>query len=85
MEKLRKRLNILESIDFNEHEMRIATMLVPCIDGLDWSQIGGCDNLLNELQDHVILPLKLRAENALPESDLFRPSKGIFAFFINFF
>lgn len=63
--------------------MRIATMLVPCVDGLEWSQVGGCDGLLIEIQDRVILPLKLRAEKALPDSDLFRPSKGLFSILKN--
>lgn len=78
VEELRKKLNIDSSIEFDEYEIRMATLLVPKSQIVDWSQIGGCEQLLTELKNRVILPLRLRASNSLPESDLFKPAKGCF-------
>ncbi|KAL6737078.1 hypothetical protein Aduo_010752 [Ancylostoma duodenale] len=73
--QLFRELGLSESIELNEHEMRIATQFVGGEDvGAEWSDIGGCDELIADLKDRVILPLQIAAEADCP---LLCPPKGI--------
>jgi hypothetical protein len=76
--KLIATLGLDPKIKLSEYEMQIATQLVCGMeDGADWSQLGGCDAVIEELQYRIILPLKLRASNS-SRSELLSPPKGAF-------
>lgn len=77
--ELFRSLGLDSTIELNEHEMRIATQFVSSGEGADWSDLGGCDALIQELSDRVILPLKIRHDHecfAL-SSNLLSPPKGV--------
>ncbi|KAI6230078.1 Mitochondrial sorting-like protein [Aphelenchoides fujianensis] len=60
------------------YELRIATQLVPPDEGVEWSAIGGYDNVVNELKNRVLKPLRARADGRLPSgSSLLTPARGI--------
>lgn len=47
----------------NEHELRIALQLVSGEEeGTTWDEIGGADDIIEDLKDRVILPLQLAGE-----------------------
>uniref|UniRef100_A0A7E4V236 AAA domain-containing protein n=1 Tax=Panagrellus redivivus TaxID=6233 RepID=A0A7E4V236_PANRE len=69
-------IDLPRDVEMNEYEMRIAAMLVPPQNGIDWADIGGCDNLINELRQRLVLPLQLMQSNAR-QTSLLSPSKGI--------
>ncbi|WKY06272.1 hypothetical protein Q1695_006455 [Nippostrongylus brasiliensis] len=73
--QLFRELGISDQIELNEHELRIATQFVGGEDsGAEWSDIGGCDELIAEMKDRIILPLQISAE---ADSQLLSPPKGI--------
>lgn len=50
-------------IDLNEHELRIALQLVSGEEeGTTWDEIGGAEDIIEDLKDRVILPLQLAGE-----------------------
>lgn len=71
--QLLKELGVDPSVELSDHEMSIASNLVNAsrLDA-DWSDIGGCESLVGELMDRVILPLKLGSS-----SPLLSPPKGV--------
>ena len=59
---------------FDSYELMIAQHLViPSQNGITWDQIGGCVDIIHELLETVILPMKLSA--AIP---VLNPPKGTF-------
>ncbi|VDM60120.1 unnamed protein product [Angiostrongylus costaricensis] len=75
VEQLFRELGIREKLVLNEHELRIATQFVGGKDsGAEWSDIGGCDELIADLKDRIILPLQIANEADCP---LLSPPKGI--------
>ncbi|VDN36967.1 unnamed protein product, partial [Cylicostephanus goldi] len=55
--------------------MRIATQFISGEDvGAEWSDVGGCDELIADLKDRIILPLQIAAQ---ADSALLCPPKGI--------
>lgn len=43
---------------------------------MEWDEIGGCSELLDEFRKRVILPLRLKHNKTLPSSKLCSPAKG---------
>lgn len=43
-----QRLDINFPLELNEYELRIATQLIPSDMGVDWSQVGGYESIINE-------------------------------------
>ncbi|CAJ0569151.1 unnamed protein product, partial [Mesorhabditis spiculigera] len=74
VDKLFAQLGMTQGVELNEHELRIATQFVLAEDGADWDEIGGYEDLIGELQDRVILPLKIAVES---KSKLLTPPKGV--------
>lgn len=75
VDQLFRELGIDGNIELNEHELRIATQFVGGEDsGAEWGDIGGCDELIAEMKDRIILPLQIAAE---ADSPLLCPPKGI--------
>nr|CDJ91507.1 ATPase domain containing protein [Haemonchus contortus] len=73
--QLFQELGLSEKIELNEHELRIATQFVGGEDaGAEWDDIGGCDELIADMKDRIILPLQIAAES---DSPLLCPPKGI--------
>lgn len=72
-----ERLEIDFDVELNEHELRIATQLVPPDEGAKWEEIGGHDEIIRDLQERVINPLRAKARGRLPNSSLFNPAKGV--------
>jgi len=77
VDELKKKLKLDPRLSMNNHEMIICTLLVPQSGEVEWSDIGGCEALIAEICDRVILPLSLKSSNRLPVSNLFTPAKGI--------
>lgn len=77
--ELFRALGLDSSIELTEHEMRIATQFVASNEGANWSDLGGCDALIQELNDRIILPLKIRSdhEDFALSSGLLSPPKGV--------
>lgn len=77
--KLLLSLGMDPTIVLTEHELRIATQFVTYNEGANWSDLGGCETLIQELKDRIILPLKIRHEHeALSMScSLLSPPKGV--------
>ncbi|VDD88361.1 unnamed protein product [Enterobius vermicularis] len=77
--KLLLSLGLDPSIVLTEHELRIATQFVTSNEGAEWSDLGGCDDLIEELKDRVILPLKIRHEHEdlAMSCNLLSPPKGV--------
>ncbi|CAI4232914.1 unnamed protein product [Auanema sp. JU1783] len=73
--KLFEELGIEHSVDLDEHELKIAMQLVSSEDdGASWDEIGGYGDLVNELQDRIILPLRLASQTT---NNLLYPPKGV--------
>ncbi|EGT37909.1 CBN-MSPN-1 protein [Caenorhabditis brenneri] len=73
--KLFQELGIDREVELSEHEVRIATQFVGGEEvGADWDEIGGCEELVAELKDRIILPLRFAAESG---SHLLSPPRGI--------
>ncbi|CAI2350021.1 unnamed protein product [Caenorhabditis sp. 36 PRJEB53466] len=73
--KLFKELGIDREVELSEHEMRIATQFVGGENvGAEWEEIGGCEELVAELKDRIILPLRFAAQGG---SHLLSPPRGI--------
>ncbi|KAF1757907.1 hypothetical protein GCK72_014364 [Caenorhabditis remanei] len=70
-----RELGIDREIELSEHEVRIATQFVGGEDvGAEWDEIGGCEELVAELKDRIILPLRFAAQSG---SHLLSPPRGI--------
>ncbi|XP_003974748.1 outer mitochondrial transmembrane helix translocase isoform X1 [Takifugu rubripes] len=77
-EQLMKRIGV-EGVKLTEYEMNIASHLVdPQTMKVTWRDIAGLDEVINELQDTVILPIQKR--HLLSGSKLFQPPKGVLLF-----
>lgn len=77
--ELRKRLNLNAKLPLSRHEVQIASMLVFEDRETQWSDIGGYDELMSELEKSVIFPLRLCQQRLdLPTSSLYMPTKGTF-------
>jgi ATP-dependent 26S proteasome regulatory subunit len=61
----------------NEYELRIATQLVTPDMGIDWSEIGGYENIISDLHSRVLKPLQAKSKGRLPSSSLLTPARGI--------
>ncbi|KAM3717032.1 Mitochondrial sorting [Dirofilaria immitis] len=72
-------LGLDPSIELNEHELRIATQFVHYGQGADWSDIGGCGAVIEEINDRIIIPLKIRNvyKKFALSSNLLSPPKGV--------
>ncbi|KAI6182945.1 Mitochondrial sorting-like protein [Aphelenchoides bicaudatus] len=80
VEELLQRLDIDFPLELNEYELRIATQLVPPDQGVSWNEVGGYENVINDLKNRVIKPLQARANNRLPAgSSLLTPAPWNFA------
>ncbi|CAD5210160.1 unnamed protein product [Bursaphelenchus xylophilus] len=77
VQELLERLQIEFPVELNEYELRIATQLVTPEEGASWSEVGGHDDIIKELRERVINPLRAKAAGRLPNSSLFNPAKGI--------
>ncbi|CAB3406346.1 unnamed protein product [Caenorhabditis bovis] len=68
-------LGIDRKVELNEHEIRIATQFVGGEGvGAEWEDVGGCEELVMELKDRIILPLRFAQESP---SHLLSPPRGI--------
>ncbi|XP_068594731.1 outer mitochondrial transmembrane helix translocase [Brachionichthys hirsutus] len=77
-EELMKRIGV-EGVSLTAYEMHIASHLVdPQTMKVSWRDIAGLDEVINELQDTVILPIQKR--HLLARSKLFQPPKGVLLF-----
>ena len=71
-------IDLPREIEIDDHEIRIAAMLVPPSSGIEWKDIGGLDGVIKEITQRVILPLRLMNEQrVLPQSSLLTPAKGL--------
>uniref|UniRef100_A0A914VL29 AAA+ ATPase domain-containing protein n=1 Tax=Plectus sambesii TaxID=2011161 RepID=A0A914VL29_9BILA len=75
--RLIEELGLDRSVNLSEYELQIAAQLVSAAkDGVEWNELGGCDELIKELQERVILPLQLRHTHSA-RSQLLAPPKGV--------
>jgi SpoVK/Ycf46/Vps4 family AAA+-type ATPase len=75
--ELLERLRLPPDLDLSDNELYMAIQLVTPEEGVEWDDVGGCDDLLAEFRDRVITPLQMKYDNTLPSSHLFSPAKGI--------
>lgn len=74
--ELLDRLGIKVRKELSEYELMIASHLVdPCSIPVSWSSIGGLGNVIQEIQETVILPIKKR--ELFSNSQLTQPPKGV--------
>ncbi|CAD5123511.1 DgyrCDS11851 [Dimorphilus gyrociliatus] len=65
----------LKNVELNEYELCIASNLVdPSSIPISWDDIGGLDDIIEDLKDTVILPFRLDLGR---ESSLAQPPKGV--------
>ncbi|KAL3087231.1 hypothetical protein niasHT_020494 [Heterodera trifolii] len=64
-------------IMLNSHEVRIATLITMPEDGIALGQVGGCASLLDQLEENIVLPLRLISANIKIPSSLYSPPKGV--------
>jgi SpoVK/Ycf46/Vps4 family AAA+-type ATPase len=77
-EELMKIIDLPENIELDEYEIRIAAMLVPESNGIDWSDIGGLYKVIEDIRGALLLPLQMMHLTKTPlVSSLISPSKGI--------
>ncbi|XP_014669294.1 PREDICTED: ATPase family AAA domain-containing protein 1-like isoform X2 [Priapulus caudatus] len=70
-----KKIGVSNCEKLTEYEMTIASHLVdPLSIQISWDDIGGLDDVVTELRDTVILPLKKR--DMFAQSKLLQPPKG---------
>uniref|UniRef100_A0A914YSV8 AAA+ ATPase domain-containing protein n=1 Tax=Panagrolaimus superbus TaxID=310955 RepID=A0A914YSV8_9BILA len=80
-EELMKIIELPEDIELDEYEMRIAAMLVPESNGIDWSDIGGLYKVIEDIRGALLLPLQMMHMKQTPlVSSLLSPSKGVLLF-----
>lgn len=61
---------------FSEYELMIASHLVdPCSMVVSWENIGGLGDVIQEIKDTIILPIKRK--DLFAQSKLTQPPKGI--------
>ncbi|KAF7637223.1 AAA domain-containing protein [Meloidogyne graminicola] len=77
MEELKALLKLEPKESLNEHELRLATQIVLPESGVDMEVIGGCSEILAQIEDNVILPLLIQASNITIPSAYYDPPKGI--------
>uniref|UniRef100_A0A2K6U7U7 Outer mitochondrial transmembrane helix translocase n=1 Tax=Saimiri boliviensis boliviensis TaxID=39432 RepID=A0A2K6U7U7_SAIBB len=74
-EKLMKQIGV-KNVKLSEHEMIIAAHLVdPLNMHVTWSDIAGLDDVITDLKDTVILPIKKK--HLFGNSRLLQPPKGV--------
>ncbi|XP_076856352.1 outer mitochondrial transmembrane helix translocase [Brachyhypopomus gauderio] len=74
-EKLMRKIGV-KNVKLSEYEMSIAAHLVdPLTMQITWSDIAGLDDVITELKDTVILPIKKR--HLFEGSRLLQPPKGV--------
>ncbi|XP_043912241.1 outer mitochondrial transmembrane helix translocase isoform X2 [Protopterus annectens] len=74
-EKLMKQIGV-KNVKLTEYEMSIAAHLVdPLNISVSWKDIAGLDELVNEIKDTVILPIKKK--HLFEGSRLLQPPKGV--------
>lgn len=72
-EQILKKIGATSAIDsLTEYELTIATHVISSDTGVTWDDVGGYTAEISELQDNVILPLKLSCK-----SKIFSPPKGV--------
>uniref|UniRef100_A0A1I8BDD5 AAA domain-containing protein n=1 Tax=Meloidogyne hapla TaxID=6305 RepID=A0A1I8BDD5_MELHA len=76
-EELKSFLKLKPREELNEHELRLATQIVLPESGVDMEDIGGCSDLLAQIEDDVIFPLLIQASNITIPSAYYGPPKGI--------
>lgn len=77
-EELMKLIDLPEPVDLTEYELRMAAMLVPPDDGVDWTEIAGYEGLIKELHKRLVLPFRLMKDNQISsKGSLLSPAKGI--------
>lgn len=79
VEELMKIINLPTNIELDEYETRIAAMLVPESEGINWSDIGGLNKVIDDIRSALLLPLQMmnNKKQAPRVSALLSPSKGI--------
>lgn len=77
VEELKTYLNIDSRVELNSHEMRLATQIVLPEEGAELDEIGGCSQILENIEDNVMMPLQLRAKNIPLPSIYYTAPKGI--------
>ena len=66
-------------------ELKITiTFLVLPESGVDMEDIGGCSEILAQIEDDVIFPLLIQASNITIPSTYYGPPKGCQIYFLNF-
>ncbi|XP_048843464.1 outer mitochondrial transmembrane helix translocase [Brienomyrus brachyistius] len=74
-EKLMRQIGV-KNVKLSEYEMSIAAHLVdPLSMQINWSDIAGLDDVITELKDTVILPIRKR--HLFENSRLLQPPKGV--------
>nr|XP_033798221.1 ATPase family AAA domain-containing protein 1 isoform X2 [Geotrypetes seraphini]XP_033798222.1 ATPase family AAA domain-containing protein 1 isoform X2 [Geotrypetes seraphini]XP_033798223.1 ATPase family AAA domain-containing protein 1 isoform X2 [Geotrypetes seraphini] len=74
-ERLMKQIGV-KNVKLTEYEMSIAAHLVdPLSMQVTWSDIAGLDDIINDLKDTVILPI--RKKRLFENSRLLQPPKGV--------
>ncbi|KAE9554688.1 hypothetical protein FO519_002098 [Halicephalobus sp. NKZ332] len=76
-EEIAEILELPKDLVLDEYELRIASMIVPPTQSISYSEIGGCDNIIEQLHEMIHVPLKLRASGTSLNFKLFSPPKGI--------
>lgn len=66
----------IKAFKLNEYELNVASHLViPSTTGVSWDEIGGLDDIIEEIKETVILPFK--HQDIFQRCKLFQPPKGI--------
>uniref|UniRef100_A0A915IYN9 AAA+ ATPase domain-containing protein n=1 Tax=Romanomermis culicivorax TaxID=13658 RepID=A0A915IYN9_ROMCU len=65
-------INAKDISELTDYEMMIATHVISSDTGVTWNDVGGYASEINELQDNIILPLRLSCS-----SKVFSPPKGV--------
>ena len=76
-EEIAQALDLPKDLVLDEYELRIASMIVPPTQSVSYDEIGGCDNIIEQLHKVIHVPLHLKASGTQLNSQLFSPPKGI--------
>ncbi len=70
-----KNIGVNKSVRLSDYEMSIAAQLIdPGTLSIGWEDIGGLDDLCQEIKETILLPLKKR--HLFKDSVLMQPPKG---------